>query len=135
MLKHCVSPPGLCTSLITLYVSPLRHCTSCGTLCITLVAFCVDDAGPLASVLSLLGSLWPALASVSTSLPLRWSLGTISTSLSSTHCPSLLITDSTLLSNPALVNRMTNHWFTLQVTLKPPLILFLLTYQRSRLNP
>jgi len=69
----------------------------------------MDDADPLASALSLLGSMWPALAAASCSLPLRWSLGTISTSLSSYHCPSLLITDPTLLINPALANRITDH--------------------------
>lgn len=64
-LKPCVSLPGLCVSLKTLCVNPLRHCTTSGTLCVTLAAFCMDDVGPLASVLSLLGSMWPALASAS----------------------------------------------------------------------
>ena len=65
-LKHCVSPPGLYVSLKTLCVSPLRHCAASGTICITPIALCVDGAGPLASALSLLGSVWPELVTALT---------------------------------------------------------------------
>lgn len=106
-LKHYVNLLLLCVSLKTLCVSLLRNCAASRTLCVNLISLCVDDAGPLAYALSLLGSVWLALASTSRSLPLRWSLNTISTSLSS--CPSLLIIDSTLLNNPALENWMTDH--------------------------
>ena len=115
-LKLSTGPSSLCINLLltcvsplTLCINPLRHCAASRTLCVTPTTLCVDDASPLVSTLSLLGSAWPVLASVSASLPLRWSLGTISTSLCSTHCPSLLITNSTLLSNLVLVNRMTEH--------------------------
>ena len=102
-LKLYASPSGLCVNL-------LRHCATSGTLCITPAALYVDDTIPLGSALSLLGSTWPALAAASCSLPLRWSLGIVSTSLSSTHYPLMLIIDSTLLSNPALANQMTDHF-------------------------
>lgn len=108
-LKHCISLLLLCVSLRTLCVSPLRHFAASRTLCVTPAAFCVDDVGPLAFAFSLLGSAWPALAVASRSLHLRWSLSTISASPSSTHCPSLLIIDLTLLSNPALANQMIDH--------------------------
>ena len=73
------------------------------------VQLLMDEAIPLASALSLMGSTWPALAAPSRSLLLHWSYGTVSTSLPSTHCRSLLITDSTLLSNLALANQMTDR--------------------------
>jgi len=55
LLLHCVTRNTLC-------ISPLRHCRTSGILCVTPSAFCMDDTVPLGSVLSLLGSAWPALA-------------------------------------------------------------------------
>ena len=70
-LKHYVSPPGLYVNFRPLCVNSLRHCATSGTLCVTHDALCVDDEGPLASALSLLGSVWPALAAALRSLPLH----------------------------------------------------------------
>ena len=108
-LKLSFGPFGLCVSLLltcasprTLCVSPLRHCTASGTLCVTLEAsaWMTQSLWPLCCLCWALHSLdWLLL---SLSLLLCWSPSIVSASLPRTHCPTLLITDSTLLSNPAL---------------------------------
>ena len=114
-----------CEALHSLY-GPLHH--SC--------SLCMDDAGPSGLYAASSASAWLPLAQVCLSLLLRWSLGTISASLPRTHCPLLqLITDLISLSKPR--SRKSNDWSlwcVLQPTLKPPLILFLLVLQRSRLH-
>ena len=84
-------------------------CVSSASLCAATEAS-VSALRPFASpTLASYDSAQLPAASASTSQALRCLFGTNSSSLQCIHCPSLLITNSLLLSNPALAKWMTDH--------------------------
>lgn len=112
-LKLNACPYGLCVSLLLTYVNPrtvcikpLRHYAISGTLYVTPAAsaWMTQFPWPLRCL------CWARVAWTGCCFrSLCFYIGLSILSLPRTHCPSLLFTDSTLLSNPALAKWMTDH--------------------------